>query len=360
MARSERRQYWTNTQILKHDADYNIVVGGRNLGKSYATKKFALENAWKTKQVTFVLIRRFDLECKPSHIENYFADCPVLDITHNQFNCVTAKAGTIYFSTYDVETGKVKHGVPCGKYIALSGAQHVKSESFPFITDVIFEEFCATEYLNENEPDTLQHLISTIARSNRVRVWLIGNTVNRANPYIKKWDLHNVSKQEIGTIEDYTFHTTDGEVVKIAVEYARSDGASNGMFFGHIAKSINGGAWECNEHPRLALPLSEYTEIYKVLLKYIDFRFILLLLSNDETGKLCLYAYPYTNNGKPCDRILSLDYSENMLESVWFFKDSEIESKILELLDRQQIAFSDNLTGDEVIQTLKALKTSTL
>lgn len=358
--REPRRQYWNNTQILKHDALYNIVLGGRNMGKSYNIKKYALENSWKNKTVSFALIRRFDLECKPSHIENYFADTPVSDITHGKYNCITAKAGNIYFSNYDIETAKITTGIVCGKYVSLVGAIHVKSEAYPQVENVIFEEFCAPKYIGENEPDLLQHLVSTIARSRKVKVWLIGNTVNRANPYIKRWGLHNVSKQQINTIDDYTFTSTNNEIVKIAVEYASCNGASNGMFFGHVAKSINGSAWECNEHPRLEMPKENYTEIYDVLLKYIDFEFILQLLANDETGKLCLFAYPYTGKGTPPDRVLSLDYSENPLHTNWFFRDNEIEQTIVNLLNDTQIAFSDNLTGDECIQTLKALKSCTL
>jgi len=358
-----RQKYWNNTEILKHTPDYAIILGGRNLGKSYATKSYCLRKSWKEKSPTFVLIRRFDLETKPSHIENYFADTPVTEITDGKYNTIIAKAGTIYFATYDIETGKAKAGIPCGKYVALSGASHVKSESFPNVTDMIFEEFVANEYLGENEPDLLLHLVSTVARSRHVTVWLIGNTVNRMNPYVKKWDLHSLAKQPQNSIVDYNFNTTDGDgnpaTVRISVEYCDSRGAGNSMFFGHASKAINGGAWECNEHPRLSLPIECYTLIYEVLATYNNFSFVVQLLTNDETGQRLLYAYPYTNK-KTIDRVLTTAYSENPLHTVWFDTTREIEKVFIDLLNANQIAFSDNLTGDECIQALKGLKKTTL
>lgn len=310
-----------------------------------------------------MLLRRFDLETKPSHIENYFMDSPVDVITGGQYNCITAKGGTIYFSTLDLDTGKTKQGLPCGKYVSLSGATHIKSEAYPQVTDMIFEEFVSTEYLGDDEPDRLQHLGSTVFRSRKGHVWLIGNTVTRLNPYVKKWSLQHIAKMQPSQIDDYYFDTVDEDgnptKIKIAVEYCSSEGASNSMFFGHVAKSINGGAWECKEHPRLAMPRECYTVIYEMLIDYINFKFVLQLLTNDETGKRLLYAYPYTNK-KDYQRVLTQTYSENPFYSVWFNKDIEVECVIVDLLNANQIAFSDNLTGDECIQSLKALKSTTL
>lgn len=358
-----KRKYWSHKEILAHAPDYAVVLGGRNLGKSYDIKRLCLTNSWKRKTVSFVLIRRFDLETKPSLIESYFADSDVIAITDGKYNCISAYGGTIYFSTLNMENGKITRGVACGKYFSLAGAIHIKSTAYPDVTDFIFEEFCATEYLGENEPDMLQQAVSTVARSRHITAWLIGNTVNRMNPYIRKWGLH-IEKCKEGTITDFYRDTIDADgnpaKTKISVELCKSEGAANSMFFGTVSTSINNGAWECNEHPRLEYPKEVYTVLYDCLLMYSGFSFVLQLLCNDETGKLTLFAYPYTNKHKKYERILKTEYSENPFVSVWFDSDNIIEAEILRLLDNQQIAFSDNLTGDECIQALKGLKSSTL
>lgn len=359
-----RKKYWTATEILKHNATYNIVIGGRNLGKSYDIKNNqGLVKAWKSKKPTFMIVRRDDLECKPSHIESYFRDSPVEVITGGEYNTICAYGGTIYFGNTD-EAGKVKRGLPCGYYIALKVAHHIKSESYPTVEDVIYEEFCPEngQYL-PNECRRLMSLISTIARSRIIRVWMLGNTVSRINVYFREWNLSKSWKQDINTIIDYEFPTVgeDGQptTVKIAVERAPSEGSQNGMFFGHASKMINGGDYECNVHPHLEQPQEAYTVIYEVLLQGTGFSFVLQVLTNDDTGQILLYSYPYTGK-KQYDRILTEEYDENPMHSVWFNKDIEIEAKIIDLLNMKQIAFSDNLTGDECIQTLKTLKSSTL
>lgn len=362
---TNRRKYWNSEQIDRVNAIWNFIIGGRNLGKSYCIKVHkGLEKAWKEKKPTFMLIRRYDLECKPSHIENYFQDAPVETITNGEYNVITAKGGTIYFSNYDFDTGKTKQGIACGKYVSLAGSIHIKSEAFPFITDIINEEICATDYLS-NEVELLLHLVSTIARDRVVKVWCIGNTVNRMNPYTNYFGV-DFRKLKQGQVTLYNFKSNaideDGnpKIVKVAVEYCSSEGAENGMFFGHVASSINEGAFECGVHPRLQYPKETYTSIFECLLKDQGFAFVLQLLANDETGKLILYAYPYSNGIKQYERVLSKDYSEDPFKTVWFNRDDECEQIICQLLDEQQIAFSDNLTGDEFIQVLKVLKSSTL
>lgn len=359
-----RRVFYTTTEIKEHKPDYAVIIGGRNLGKSYAVKNNeGLAYAWQQKKPTFLVLRREDQDCKPSRIESYFNDSPVETITGGEYNTITARGGNIYFANTDPTTGKTTAGIQCGYYVALKLAHHIKSGAFPFVRDIIFEEFCPEfggNYL-DNEPTRLQSLASTLLRSRKGVVWLIGNTVSRINPYNKEWKLN--ARQKIGTILDYYHDTIDADgkpcKVKISVQRCESVGAANGMFFGRAAEMINKGDFTCNEHPRLERQLCDYTVIYEVLLVNDGFNFVLQLLSNDDTGQLLLYAYPHTGK-RDIERVLCKDYDENPMHSVWFDKSREIEQKYIDLLNAQQVAFSDNLTGDECITTLKALKSSTL
>lgn len=359
-----RKIYWKTDAINAHNADYRIVIGGRNLGKSYAIATGALQEAYDAKQPTFMLVKRIDTASKPHEIESYFADKPISAITKGEYNTIAAQAGIIYFANTDPTTFKTVKGMPCGYYAALNIATNKKSGQFPTVRQMIYEEFCPEDsrYLTD-EPRKLMSFVSTVFRSRKPLVWLIGNTTSRINPYFRYWNLRQSLKQEINTIIDYSFPSEDEEgnpiTVKISVERAPSNGAANGYIVGHAAKSINAGDFECKIHPKLEKPLDCYTFIYSVLLKNDGFDFVLNLLSNDETGQLLLFAYPYTGK-REYDRVLSVVYDENPMHSVWFDKDREIESKILDLLNAQQIAFSDNLTGDECIATLRTLKTSTL
>lgn len=80
-------------------------------------------------------------------------------------------------------------------------------------------------------------IISTIARRDYVRVFLIGNTISRLCPYFEEWQLTHIKSQKQGTIELYRQFTNQydektGEpiVVTIAVEYCENTGNQSKMF----------------------------------------------------------------------------------------------------------------------------------
>lgn len=90
--------------------------------------------------------------------------------------------------------------------------------------------------------DNLTDLVSTIARRDSVRVFMIGNTINRLCPYFTEWELSHVKEQAQGTIDIYTHSTNqideEGQPIEIviAVEYCANSGKNSQMFFGKNRK----------------------------------------------------------------------------------------------------------------------------
>ena len=361
-----RKRYYTVKEILKHEALINIVVGGRNLGKSYAIATHGLENSWDTKKATFMLVFREDRQAKPSNVESYFADKPISVVTKGEYDTIIAKANRIYFAKLDINTGKAKAGLMCGYYLALNVASLYKSQAFPTVTDMIYEEYAPEDgkYLS-NEPTRLMSLVSTVFRSRVGRLWLIGNLTTRINPYAREWNLSNHKKQAVDTIDDYYLPSEDENgnpvTVKISMELAPSEGSQNRMIVGHARKSINGGEYQCNVHPKLESQRDAYTTIYEVLLKNEGFDFVLQLLSNDDTGQLVLYGYPYTGQ-RQFERVLSEVYDENPLHTVWFRKDSEIEQKMMPCLANVSrkvvLTLMESMTASTAIFPAKAARSS--
>ena len=70
----DRTGYYTTKDIRKKKAQYNIVLGERAPGKSYAVKRDVLKRAFKEEKPTFIIIRRYEEDVKNSYIQNYFAD----------------------------------------------------------------------------------------------------------------------------------------------------------------------------------------------------------------------------------------------------------------------------------------------
>ena len=64
----DRKGFYTLKDIKKEKCQYNIILGERSPGKSYAVKVEALERAYKTGEPTMGIVRRFEEDIKAAHL----------------------------------------------------------------------------------------------------------------------------------------------------------------------------------------------------------------------------------------------------------------------------------------------------
>ena len=117
--------YYTLKDIMPHNADYNIILSGRSIGKSYATefeerftyiddkeeeKTFigALREAWETKTCTLAYIRRMAEDIKGQNCAEAFQDKieGIIKMTDGSCNFVNQKGNKLYLSFVD-DNGKI-------------------------------------------------------------------------------------------------------------------------------------------------------------------------------------------------------------------------------------------------------------
>lgn len=338
--------FYTTAEIKKYKAQYNVILGERAPGKSYRVKSDNLRKAWKEQKATFILIRRYESDIKTDFMQSYFADnmrhdkCygDVEEITGGEYSNITVFRGKIYFSNVD-DKGKAVLGPQCGRTMALNLDERYKSQQFPDVTDIIFEEFVTRDLYLRDECPRLMNLVSTIARGRDITVWLIANTISRVCPYFQEWNLVNIPKMTPGTIDTYTIDNT-----KIAVEFCHSRGGKSKMFFGETAKSIQGGAWETKTVPHLPKEYSEYDVIYEMYVRESGFTFKLELLMDDDAQQL-LYVYPYTKRLKDDINILCADFSPDPAVRPYLRKNIPAECIIAKLFQDNKIVYASNLTG---------------
>ena len=346
-----KKRYYRLEKLLSKEAQYNILLGMRANGKSFAVKEFALTNAYHDKG-KFIYMRRYREDVKTNDVNSYFSDMPISSITQGEYQGVVCYQGTLYFCNYTDDFRAVK-GKEIGRVVYLSGMEHFKSQAFPDITDVIFEEFVTKRLYLKDEPGLLQNFISTIARDRNIRVWMVANTISRVCPYFEEWALKNIPRQKQGTIDIYTYERMgeDGAryETRIAVENCENAGTASKMFFGNIANSITGGQWETQEVPHL--PVEEegrelpYIKLYEILLSDMGFRFVVCLCVNNQGGQW-VYVYPYTQTRR-IRRHITTEFSTDPFYSVGLKDTIPAEAKIKELMKEQKICFSDNLTGSD-------------
>lgn len=84
---------------------YNMLLGERSNGKSYATKYVGLWEAYHEKDIRtkqpkercqLAYLRRWRDEIKSRDVELYFSDMPIMEITNGMFESVRVYRGDIY------------------------------------------------------------------------------------------------------------------------------------------------------------------------------------------------------------------------------------------------------------------------
>lgn len=353
--------YYSSEEIRSHDAQYNIIYSTRSDGKSYDIKYYSLRDAWKTKKASVGLIRRYERDITTEFINKYFVERgsnPIPQITGGSCDTVDYFRGYLWFSKTGHD-GKITHVQKAGEVFALSLVnKRYKSTGHPELKNFIFEEFMTNDGYLQNEPDKLMSLISTCARKDEVRVFMIGNSVSRVCPYFKEWGLSNIRKQKIGTIDDYYHYTgyTDEqgqpEKVKISVEYSNESPKKSKMFFGRTSKSIQGGAWETGEYPILPGKLKDYDIIYE--LTYIsvsDFKFSVKLIVHKKTGHILTYIYPAKVIK---ERVITGAFDTDPFVSPTLKREIAAECMIHNCFIDNKVVYSDNLTGDDFKHSCEA------
>lgn len=352
--------YFTLADIKKFKCKWNIIIGERAPGKSFAVKEEGLTMAYETGKPVFGYIRRNLTEIQTAaDITAYFEERGINlieKVTHGEYTFIDYYRKYMWFARYN-EEGKIERGTKCGEAFALRTANNVKSTGHPYLRRFIFEEFITDgEYLDK-EPDKLQHLISTLVRNDDedVRIYMVGNTINRVCPYISHWGLVNILKQQPGTIDKYEQVQEDGSIVEIAVEYSPpSPNAPKNLFFGSVAKSIKGGGWQTGVHPLLPEPRENYERLY--VLTWIttnDFMFNISLLAHKKEGYTVVYIYRAKHIK---ERVVSQKFNTSFSWTSTLDRTNPAEVCIHNLMFDNKFCFRDNLTGEDFKNSLKQEK----
>lgn len=361
MSNRKKIKYFSVKDLKKvsEGALYTILLSGRNTGKSYATKSYCLQEAFNSihngicdSQLAY--LRRFDLDCKDSMCEPYFADMPVQEITKNAYSVISVYHHDIYFGNIDEKTNKVVRQVKIGRCFALSVAEHYKSQMFPKIMNMIYEEILSqnNNYLFD-ECTHMQHFVSSIFRDREnCKVFMIGNTLSRMCPYYKDFGLVGVESIKEGETRQYK---VDESVINVhrckPVDYNAS------MFFGKARDSIVKGEYLTNTYPHLKKHIRKYIIQHQVVLEYDQFRYFLRLLTDPEDNTVFWYVEPLTTEYKEGTRIISNQWKSSNYHSYNFRGVTPEEAAAFALLIRDnKVVFSDNLTGTEFNNIIKYFK----
>ena len=254
-------KYYDIRRILEEypNAYYYLIIGERSNGKTYSALSYALERYFKHGE-QFAYLRRWGEDIRKKQLSNLFSghvENHLIEKLSNGEWLGVDYTGSKFRLTKADEDGKVIYSDdPIGFAFDLNSMEHFKSISFPKITTVIFDEFLSRQSYLPNEFMLFTNALSTIVRlRTNVKIFMLGNTVNKYCPYFAEMGLTHIKEQKQGTIDQYRYAASGLEVV---VEYCESSNKRGGKgsdvyfaFDNPQLQMITQGSWEIAIYPHL-------------------------------------------------------------------------------------------------------------
>ena len=357
-------KYYSLNKINKKDATYNVIFGERSNGKTYATLKQALENYFDNGS-QFAYIRRWSVDVQPKRMNNLFnaiiEDGYLEKLSGGKFTAIFFRTGRFYLCTYN-DKGKPIYNEEdiIGYAFSLSENEHNKANSYPRVTTIIFDEFLTNKIYLPDEFILFMNTISTIVRQRtNVKIYMLGNTVNKFCPYFKEMGLTNILSMKQGSIDLYTYGESK---LKVAVEYADSKKKfkKNNFYFAFNnpkLKMITGGAWELNIYPHAPVKWLPKNIIFTYFIDFNDNIYQCEIINKDTNVFTFIHekTTPIKNPDK--DIIYTLDYNPKINYNVNILKPlTDYQNRITWFYTHDRVYYQDNNVGDAINNYLKICK----
>ena len=357
-------KYYSLNKINKKDATYNVIFGERSNGKTYATLKQVLENYFNDGS-QFAYIRRWSVDVQPKRMNNLFnaiiEDGYLEKLSGGKFTAIFYRTGRFYLCTYN-DKGKPIYNEEdiIGYAFSLSENEHNKANSYPRVTTIIFDEFLTNKIYLPDEFILFMNTVSTIVRQRtNVKIYMLGNTVNKFCPYFKEMGLTNILTMKQGTIDVYTYGETK---LKVAVEYADSKKKfkKNNFYFAFNnpkLKMITGGAWELNIYPHAPVKWLPKNIMFTYFIDFNDSIYQCEIINKD--ANVFTYIHEKTTPIKNPDKdvIYTLDYNPKINYNVNILKPlNDYQNKITWFYTHDRVYYQNNNVGDAINNYLKICK----
>ena len=357
-------KYYSLNKINKKNATYNVIFGERSNGKTYATLKQALENYFENGS-QFAYIRRWSVDVQPKRMNNLFnaiiEDGYLEKLSGGKFTAIFYRTGRFYLCTYN-DKGKPIYNEEdiIGYAFSLSENEHNKANSYPRVTTIIFDEFLTNKIYLPDEFILFMNTVSTIVRQRtNVKIYMLGNTVNKYCPYFKEMGLTNILSMKQGSIDLYTYGDSK---LKVAVEYADSKKKfkKNNFYFAFNnpkLKMITGGAWELNIYPHAPVKWLPKNILFTYFIDFNDNLYQCEIINKDTN--VFTYIHEKTTPIKNPDKdiIYTLEYNPKINYNVNILKPlTDYQNKITWFYTHDRVYYQDNNVGDAINNYLKICK----
>lgn len=274
----KKPKYYSGDHLLKNYPEclYYIIFGERSNGKTYWSLNRCIERYFKYGE-QFAYIRRFGEDVRKKNLGTLF-DAHILngvisDHSSGHYTSIIYQSGRFTPVYYDEDGKPVQSTEPAGFAFDLNSMEHHKSTSYPKVHTIVFDEFLSRQGYLPNEFVLFMNTLSTIIRSrDDVKIFMLGNTVNKFCPYFQEMGLTHIKEQKPGSVDVYTYADT---MLSVAVEYcdpmSKRGGKASDVYFAFDnpqLKMITSGTWEIAIYPHLEKKYRPKDVAYNVFFEF--------------------------------------------------------------------------------------------
>ena len=350
-----KEKYYTLKPILAKNALYNVIFGERSNGKTYAALKYGLEQYFKDGKQTAIVRRwREDFTGKRGAVmyDALVNNNEIAKLSAGEWTNIYYWSGRWWACRFNDDGSRVTDEKPLAYGFSIGSMEHDKSTSYPDITTVIFDEFLTRSVYMPDEFVHFMNVLSTIIRDRTdVKIFMLGNTVNKYCPYFSEMGLTHVKQMKPGTIDLYRYGDTE---LTVAVEYTKHNksGKESDMYFAFDnpkLSMITGGSWEIDIYPHLP---EKYAPKDVLFTYYIEFSGDILqcnVISLNNTNFTFIHRKTGEIKHPESDIVFTPEYSErpNYIRKITK-PITPLHKKIAEHYIKDKIFYSDNEVGEIV------------
>ena len=364
----EKRVYYSLDKIKRNNATYNIIFGERSNGKTFALLVNGIRE-WVKDRSQMAYLRRWKEDITGRRASQLFAGVvsagEVTKLTKGEFSGVHYFAGKWYMCNYD-EQGKAVFGDNdvIAYAFSLSDMEHDKSTSYPNVRSIVFDEFLTNKLYMVDEFVLFMGVVSTIVRRREdVKIYMLGNTVNKFAPYFEEMGLTNIPKMEQGTIDVYSYGESK---LTVAVEYCASVDSletqkQNKYFAFNNTKlqMITVGAWELNIYPHLPYKYKPKDVLLTYFIIFNDSIYQCEVINIEDIYFTYIHAKTTPIKNPEKYFIYALDYNAETNYNRSVFKPTNrVQERILWFFKNDRVFYQDNVIGDAISNYLKQCRSA--
>lgn len=352
--RKQDPTYYHLDNILSKNCHYNLIVGERSNGKTYACLKYGIEQYAKHGH-QMAILRRFREDFTGKRGAELFAaivqNSEVTNATGGKWTGIYYYASRWYMCRYD-DGVRTVDDTPFAYGFAITQMEHDKGTAYPMVKNIVFDEFITRSSYLPDEFIMFTNTLSTIIRQrNDVKIFMLGNTVNKYCPYFNEMGLKHIKEMTQGNIDVYKVGDSG---LRIAVEYCGTSQRvkkKSDIYFSFDnpkLEMITRGVWEIDVYPHCPCKYKPKDILFTY---FIDFDGELLQCEIVQSGEMPFtFIHRKTTPIKDLDKDLVFSQRWDPRPN-WRRKITErfpIVQKIFEYFKNDKVFYQDNEVGEIV------------